>query len=126
MGLQNKTILIVDDDNRNIFALQAVLRAKKFKCITAADMQEALPLLKAGNDIGIILLDMMMPDLDGYEAIPVIRAIPGYETVPIIAVTAQAMKGDKERCLQAGATGYIAKPVDVDELMKLLNAYLPT
>jgi CheY-like chemotaxis protein len=125
MGADKNTILIVDDDSRNIFALQAVLRAKKFKCVTAADMQEALNLLKGGNDIGIVLLDMMMPDMDGYEAIPIIRDLPGYDSIPVIAVTAQAMKGDRERCLQAGANGYIAKPVDVDELIKLLKAYLP-
>lgn len=120
-----KKILIVDDDSRNIFALQAVLRARKYTCVTAADMQEALKLLQTGNEIGIVLLDMMMPDMDGYEAIPIIRALPGYATIPIIAVTAQAMKGDKERCLQAGASAYIAKPVDVDELTKLLKDYLP-
>jgi CheY-like chemotaxis protein len=126
MNAEKSKILIVDDDSRNIFALQAVLRARKYACVTAADMQEALQLLKAGNEIGIVLLDMMMPDMDGYEAIPIIRGLPGFASIPIIAVTAQAMKGDRERCLQAGANAYIAKPVDVDELMKLLKDYLPT
>jgi CheY-like chemotaxis protein len=124
MSAPRATILIVDDDSRNIFALHAVLRAKKYTCITAPDMQEATKQLIARNDIGIVLLDMMMPDMDGYEAIPLIRALPGYGNIPIIAVTAQAMKGDREKCISAGANGYISKPVNIDELIELLNEYL--
>jgi CheY-like chemotaxis protein len=124
MSASQAAILIVDDDSRNIFALSAVLRAKKYTCITAPDMQEATRQLIARNDIGIVLLDMMMPEMDGYEAIPIIRALTGYSHIPIIAVTAQAMKGDRERCLQAGANGYISKPVNIDDLLELLNEYL--
>jgi CheY-like chemotaxis protein len=117
-------ILIVDDDSRNIFALSAVLRARKYDCIAASDMTEALSTLISRPDIRVILLDMMMPDMDGYEAIPMIRKMEGYTQVPIIAVTAQAMVGDKERCLAAGADGYVPKPVEVDELVRLLHQYL--
>ena len=116
-------ILIVDDDTRNIFALMAVLRSRKYDCLSASDMPEAISLLSLNREIGVILLDMMLPEMDGYEGISKIREIPGYETIPIVAVTAQAMMGDRERCLQAGANWYISKPVNVDELMDLLNTY---
>lgn len=121
---EGNKILIVDDDARNIFALMAVLRSRKLPCISASDMQEATAILSRDKSITVVLLDMMMPEMDGYEAIPRIREIAGYENVPVIAVTAQAMKGDRERCLEAGANGYVAKPVDIDQLMELLNLYL--
>ena len=117
-------ILIVDDDARNIFALSAVLKSRQYECLKASDMQEALALLQQHPDVGIILLDMMMPEMDGYEAIPRIRQISHYKQVPIIAVTAQAMRGDKERCLEAGANGYVSKPVQIDELQELLKQLL--
>jgi len=121
---QTKTILIVDDDARNIFALSAFLKAKGYTCLSATSGEEAFQLLSGNTNIGIVLIDMMMPDMDGYEAIPIIRANEKIKHLPIIAVTAQAMVGDKEKCLQAGADQYISKPVNVDALLPLLNRYL--
>lgn len=118
----SKQILIVDDDSRNIFALSAVLKSKGFKCVSANGMADAFRLLNE-KEIGIVLLDMMMPDMDGYQAIPELRDRFGNE-LPIIAVTAQAMMGDRERCLEAGADGYIPKPVNVDDLLVLLKKHL--
>ena len=122
--MASNKILIIDDDARNIFALTAVLRAKGFSCIAAAEVREALHLLAEQEDIGIVLLDMMMPDIDGYEAIPKIKAIRNDIFMPVVAVTAQAMNGDRERCLDAGADGYVAKPVDIDLLINLMNGLL--
>lgn len=116
----NRKLLIIDDDARNIFALTAVLRASGFACHACQSAAEALDLLQTSERFDAILIDMMMPDLDGYDAIPRIRAIDYYRNATIIAVTAQAMPGDRERCLQAGASDYVAKPVDVDRLLGLL------
>ena len=116
-----KKILIVDDDNRNIFALTATLKARAFECVSRTDAKEALELLNDTDTIDIVLMDMMMPDMDGYEAIPLIKAISHRENLPVVAVTAQAMVGDREKCLRAGADGYISKPIDVDKLLKLLS-----
>jgi len=119
-----KSILIIDDDTRNIFALSAVLKAKGYKTIIANNMVEAFALLESEKQIGIILLDMMMPGMDGYDAIPVLGSTEAYKHLPLIAVTAQAMPGDREKCIAAGADNYIAKPVDVDLLLKILDKYL--
>lgn len=121
--MPEKKVVIIDDDIRNIFALKATLRAKKFDCQTFTDATEALKQLP-GLDYDIILVDMMMPELDGYEAIPKFRGIEGKENIPIIAVTAQAMMGDKEKCLAAGANDYISKPIDVDRLLSVLNEHI--
>lgn len=118
--MRKKRILIIDDDARNIFALSATLRAKSFECISCSNAQDALDLLKTDEVVDAVLIDMMMPDMDGYEAIPRIKNIEKRAKTPIISVTAQAMVGDREKCLQAGATEYIAKPVDVDRLLQLL------
>ncbi len=118
------TILIIDDDSRNTFALSAVLRSKGFKTLAAQDMKEAFGILDAGAEVGIILLDMMMPDMDGYQALPILKSDERLVHVPVVAVTAQAMAGDRERCLAAGADAYLSKPVDVDKLMELLNEKL--
>jgi two-component system cell cycle response regulator DivK len=114
-------VLIIDDDNRNIFALTAILKSRGYECISATSAQQGIAFLNNIGDIGIVLLDMMMPDMDGYEAIPVIHA---KVDVPIIAVTAQAMLGDKERCLAAGADDYISKPIDIDRLEEVMKRYL--
>ena len=119
-----KTILLVDDDSRNIFALSAVLKAKGYSIIPASSTVEAFGVLDSNDSIAIILLDMMMPGMDGYEAIPKIKADPKFYQIPIIAVTAQAMPGDKERCLAAGADDYISKPVDIDALTLILDRYV--
>jgi CheY-like chemotaxis protein len=117
-------ILIVDDDSRNIFALSATLRSKGYTVISAATVAEALELLRANPATGIVLLDIMMPEMDGYQAIPLLKGHPDWGHIPIIAVTAQAMSGDRERCLAAGADDYLSKPVDVPKLMALLERYL--
>lgn len=117
-------ILIIDDDSRNIFALSAVLKAKGFRTLSASGMEEAYAQLRNHPDTGVILMDMMMPDTDGYEAIPHLKQADGLGHIPVIAVTAQAMAGDREKCLAAGADEYISKPVDVDRLLRLLNDYL--
>jgi CheY-like chemotaxis protein len=114
-------ILIIDDDPRNTFALGAVLRARGYACEIAGGAREGLELLGAADDIGIVLIDMMMPDMDGYEAVPVIRQEYG---LPVIAVTAQAMTGDRQKCLLAGADDYISKPIDVDKLIRIIQTYL--
>ena len=118
-----KTILIIDDDQRNIFALTAVLRAKNFPVVSAMNMEEAFVILGEEADIAIVLMDMMMPEMDGYETMALIRKGPRKD-VPVISVTAQAMVGDKDRCLEAGANEYVSKPIDVDHLLRLLNRYL--
>lgn len=117
-----KEILIVDDDYRNIFALKMVLKAKGFICKSAQSFKEAKEILDTNNAIKIILMDMMMPEIDGYEAISILKA--SQINIPILAVTAQAMPGDKEKCLNAGANGYISKPIDIDQLMLYINKYL--
>lgn len=116
-------ILIIDDDPRNVFALKAVLHAKGHSCLSATGMPEAFEVLRQHTGIGIILMDMMMPEMDGYEAIPIIRASPQWQHIPVVAVTAQAMKGDRERCLAAGADAYLPKPVDIPELESVLQQY---
>lgn len=117
----NKKILIIDDDERNIFALNAVLKARKFNCISAISGQEGLRMLNEMQDIDAALVDMMMPGMDGYELIGQIRKEPSLQHIPLIAVTAQAMAGDEEKCLSAGADGYISKPVDVDKLLQVMG-----
>ncbi len=118
---KKKEILIIDDDSKNIFALSAVLKAKKFQCISALSAGKGLEMLSANKNIGVVLMDMMMPEMDGYEAIEKMRANHLLKDIPVIAITAQAMTGDREKCIKAGADGYISKPVDVEELVLLLN-----
>lgn len=122
--MKNTKILIVDDDARNIFALKAVLQSKGYTCITAGSGPDALKIINADGDVSIVLLDMMMPDIDGYETISIIRA-GERKHLPIISITAQAMVGDREKCLDAGADDYVSKPIDVDKLLHLLTKYLP-
>lgn len=119
--MTKKKVLIIDDDARNIFALTATLKAKSYDCTSCTSAREALDLLKTDAVIDVILMDMMMPEMDGYEAIPRIRNLENRQNTPIYAVTAQAMMGDREKCLRAGATDYIAKPIDVDRLLQLLS-----
>lgn len=119
-----KKVLIVDDDSRNIFALNLMLRSKGYTCISAADAETGIQMLEQDNGIGVVLMDMMMPGMDGYEAISRIKADSVTAKVPVIAVTAQAMAGDREKIIGAGATAYVSKPVDVDALVKLLEIYL--
>lgn len=119
--LMSKKVLIIDDDARNIFALTATLKAKSFECMSCGGAEEAIEMLKGDTGVDVVLIDMMMPDMDGYEAIPLIKEIPHRQLLPVISVTAQAMAGDREKCLEAGADAYISKPIDVDKLLLLLN-----
>jgi CheY-like chemotaxis protein len=119
----NNKILLVDDDERNIFALSAYLKAKKYKVETARDGRECLDKLKTG-EFDLILLDMMMPVMDGFETLRVMRADDELKSKKVIALTALAMKGDMERCMEAGANDYCTKPVDIDVLIKKMNALL--
>lgn len=121
MNNSAKEILIVDDDSKNIFALSAVLRARKYLCVCASSATQGLDILSNNKNIGVVLMDMMMPEMDGYEAIGKMKSDQDLKSIPVIALTAQAMAGDREKCLNAGADGYISKPVNVEELTNLLN-----
>lgn len=121
--ISRKRILIIDDDHRNIFALKAVMRSRGFECATATSAGEGLKHLAEQNDIGIVLLDMMMPEIDGYETIQMIRR-SNRRDIPVIAVTAQAMAGDREKCIAAGANEYVSKPVDLERLVQVINQFM--
>lgn len=122
--LREKTVLIADDDIRNIFSLTKALELYKMNVVSALDGKGALEVLSENADIDIILMDMMMPEMDGYEATVQIRKDPKTTNIPVIAVTAKAMSGDREKCIQAGASDYITKPVDIDQLLSLLRVWL--
>nr|MDQ6902909.1 response regulator [Bacteroidota bacterium] len=107
-----RKILIIDDDERNVFALKAVLKAREFHCVTAFGGAQALDILKHEKEIFLVLADMMMPGMDGYELMRTIRKISSWNHIRLVAVTAQAMPGDMEKCLDAGADDYISKPID--------------
>jgi CheY-like chemotaxis protein len=119
----NNKILIIDDDNRNIFALSAVLRAKGYDTVASPSAAEGIQMLQKDPNIKVVLMDIMMPDMDGYEALDEIRKNSRLADVPVIAVTAQAMPGDREKALDAGADAYVSKPVNVDTLLQLLEEY---
>lgn len=119
-----KAVLIIDDDKKNIFALAATLKSKGFHTVSATTATEGMQILHEEKGIGIVLMDMMMPGMDGYETIKIFRSKEQFVNLPIVAVTAQAMKGDREKCLAAGADDYIPKPVDVDALLAILQRYL--
>ena len=122
--LSGRTILVVDDDMRNIFALTSVLEEKGMQVVAARDGRESLVKLRENPDIELVLMDIMMPVMDGYEAMREIRSDPARKDLPIIALTAKAMKGDKKACIEAGANDYLAKPVDMDKLLSLLRVWL--
>jgi len=123
MSSTGKKILIVDDDPRNIFAMRATLRSRSYNCISCEDGATALKIIETDEKIDLVLLDMMMPDMDGYEVLSRLRRLELPRAIPVIAVTAQAMPGDREKCLKAGADDYVSKPVDVDRLFSLLEKY---
>ncbi|MCP4398413.1 MAG: response regulator, partial [bacterium] len=120
----DKTLLLVDDDMRNLFALSGVLQNKGMTVLTAAHGQDALELIALHPEINLVLMDIMMPEMDGYEAIRAIRTQPQLEKLPIIALTAKAMKGDRQKCLDAGANDYLSKPIDLEKFFSLLRVWL--
>ncbi|HEX2869979.1 MAG TPA: HAMP domain-containing protein [Polyangiaceae bacterium] len=122
--LKDRHVLIVDDDVRNIFALGSVLERRGMRVITAQTGREAIATLERTPDIAIVLLDIMMPEMDGYQTMALIRKEAQFRRLPIIALTAKAMKGDREKCLQAGASDYLAKPVNTDQLLATLRSWL--
>ncbi|TKB98561.1 response regulator [Pedobacter cryophilus] len=122
--IKNKTVLIADDDVRNIFAISKVLEKYQMNMISAIDGKEALIKLENNPNIDVVLMDIMMPQMDGYETIQAIRKNAKYAKLPIIAVTSKAMMGDREKCIKAGASDYISKPVDLDQLLSLLRVWL--
>jgi signal transduction histidine kinase/DNA-binding response OmpR family regulator/HAMP domain-containing protein len=123
--LSGRKILIVDDDLRNIFALTSALETHEMKLTLAENGRKGIEALRANPDVELVLMDIMMPEMDGFEAMRAIRKMPEYRELPIIALTAQAMKGDRVRCIEAGATDYIAKPVEIDQLLALMRVWLP-
>jgi CheY-like chemotaxis protein len=122
--LVGRRVLVVDDDVRNVYALTALLERHGVDVVAAESGDEAITRVRQDSTIEVVLLDVMMPNKDGYETLRDIRALPRRKGLPIIAVTARAMKGDRERCLKAGATDYIAKPVETAELLGMLHRAL--
>ena len=119
-----RKLLIVDDDARNIFALSIVLENKDMEVLSATNGRQAIETIQNTPDLAVVLMDIMMPEMDGYQTMREIRKIPAFRTLPILALTAKAMKGDREKCLEAGASDYIAKPVNTEELLSLLRVWL--
>src|SRR5712672_286877 len=122
--LIDRTVLLVDDDARNIFALSSVLERRGMRVLTATTGKEAIDLVEKTPELAIVLMDIMMPEMDGYQTMSVIRKNPDYRRLPIIALTAKAMKGDREKCLEAGASDYLAKPVNTEQLLSALRMWL--
>ena len=122
--LIDRTVLVVDDDARNIFALSSVLERRGMKVVTATTGREAIDIVESTEDLAMVLMDIMMPEMDGYQTMQVIRANPAFRRLPIVALTAKAMKGDREKCLEAGASDYLAKPVNTEQLLSALRMWL--
>jgi CheY-like chemotaxis protein len=119
-----KKILVADDDARNIFALTKILKERGMEVLKAENGKIALEILDTNHDIDLVLMDIMMPEMDGYEAIRRIRSEVIFKSLPVIALTAKAMKDDKQKCIDAGANDYITKPIDVDRLLSLMRVWL--
>jgi CheY-like chemotaxis protein len=125
-SLADRTVLVVDDDLRNVFALTSMLERWKMKVLTAENGREALDLLAKHPEVNLVLLDIMMPEMDGYETTRAIRRMEQFRSLPLIALTAKAMKEDRQKCLDAGASDYIAKPVNANQLLSMLRVWLST
>jgi CheY-like chemotaxis protein len=123
-ALQGRKVLVVDDDVRNIFALNSLLERHEMEVISATNGQDAIKLVENTGDLSLVLMDIMMPEMDGYETMRRIRGNTKFRLLPIIALTAKAMKGDREKCLEAGASDYVAKPVNTDQLLSLVRMWL--
>jgi CheY-like chemotaxis protein len=122
--LVGKTVLLVDDDARNIFALSSALERRGINVLTATTGNEATERVQSTPGLAMVLMDIMMPGMDGYQTMQIIRANPAFSRLPIIALTAKAMKGDREKCLEAGASDYLAKPVDTEQLLSVLRMWM--
>ena len=122
--LAGKEVLIVDDDIRNIFALTSVLERHNMEIVSAETGRDAIRMLQESPDVDIVLMDIMMPEMDGIDTMREIRKVPRFKNLPIIAVTAKAMKGDREKCIEAGAWDYLSKPVDTEQMLSVLRAWL--
>jgi len=122
--LADRTVLIVDDDVRNTFAMTSLLERHRMRVIAAENGKEALEQLQATRDVAVVLMDVMLPEMDGYETTRAIRRLPEYRSLPIVALTAKAMRGDREKCIEAGASDYVAKPVEAEHLLGLLRAWV--
>ena len=122
--LRGKRVLVVDDDARNIFALTSVLENQEMEVLTATNGRQAIDIINDTPDLSVVLMDIMLPEMDGYETMREIRNNPDLQALPILALTAKAMKGDREKCLMAGASDYIAKPVNTEQLLSLLRVWL--
>jgi CheY-like chemotaxis protein len=122
---EGRKILVAEDDVRNIFALTSILEPKGAELVIARNGVEAIDVLEKTPGIDLVLMDIMMPEMDGLDATRAIRKRSGWGKIPIIALTAKTMKDDRERCLQAGANGYISKPLDVEMLLSLLRVWMP-
>jgi two-component system chemotaxis sensor kinase CheA len=123
-SLNGKTVLIVDDEERNVFALGAYLESQNMNVLSAGNGKDALRMMRSNGDINIVLLDMMMPVMDGYEVAAVMKNDEALRGIPCIALTARAMKGDMEKCLEAGVWDYVSKPADVKLLIAKMNQWL--
>jgi CheY-like chemotaxis protein len=122
--LQGKKVLVVDDDIRNIFAMTSLLERHGMEVVSAENGRDAIELLKGRPGVDVVLMDIMMPELDGYDTMRAIRLMPEFRALPIIALTAKAMKGDREKCIEAGASDYVSKPVDTDQILSLLRIWV--
>jgi CheY-like chemotaxis protein len=123
-ALRGRKVLVVDDDIRNIFALNSLLERHTMEVMSATNGQDAIKLVEGTEDLSLVLMDIMMPEMDGYETMRRIRSNPRFRMLPIIALTAKAMKGDREKCLEAGASDYVAKPVNTEQLLSLVRMWL--
>src|SRR5262249_48208096 len=123
-ALVGKSVLVVDDDVRNVFTLSSLLERRGMNVHTTSTGREAISKLESAPDVAIVLMDVMMPEMDGYETMQAIRRNPQFRRLPIIALTAKAMKGDREKCLKAGASEYLAKPVNTEQLLSALRMWL--
>jgi CheY-like chemotaxis protein len=123
-ALRGRKVLVVDDDARNIFALTTILERQEMEVLSATNGRQAIELIQRTPDLGVVLMDIMMPEMDGYATMREIRKDDHLRALPILALTAKAMKGDREKCLAAGASDYIAKPVNTDQLLSLLRVWL--
>jgi CheY-like chemotaxis protein len=119
-----RKVLVIDDDLRNIFALTSVLEQHNLDVVHAENGRDGIELLHKTPGIDAVLMDIMMPEMDGYETTKAIREDPRFRTLPIIALTAKAMKGDREKCIQAGASDYVTKPVDLEHLFSVLRVWI--